>query len=359
LAQESSLPTDTSEEIETSIPARDPAIRGLKERIENLELELEQLRERLPEAVEDAEVTDAPPPQLSREAQSADELFLTAFQRAIADQGLLLPAKTFDLESSISFVNSSNDRIIVDGITIADVVVVGDIVSERVRRDTATAALSLRAGLPWDSQLELRFPYTYEVSRVVTADNEEERVSAHGRGDAQFSLSHQFVRGRGGIPDILAGLLYKSTTGNDPYRAAPGEPIFGTGFESLQLSTAFVKAVDPVVFFGGISYATRRKSTKPVGTVAPGDSHNFQFGLAVALNLDTSLSIGFDQGYTRETRLDGNSVPGSTLRTGSFSVGVAHILSRTVSLDVNVSIGLTDDSADSQVSFALPVRFSF
>jgi hypothetical protein len=358
LAQET-LPTDTSEKVESSVPARDPEIRNLQERIETLELELEELRDRAPEVAGNAETTETPPSPLPRESQPADELFLTAFQRAIAEQGLLLPAKTFDLESSISFVSSSNDRIIVDGITIADVVVVGDVVSERVRRDTATAAISLRAGLPWDSQLELRFPYTYEVSRIVTADNEEERISGAGRGDAQFSLSHQFVRGQGGAPDILASLLYKSTTGNDPYYEDPDEPIFGTGFESLQLSAAFVKAVDPVVFFGGISYTKQKESTKPVGTVAPGDSNSFQLGLAVALNLDTSLSIGFDQGYTRETKLDGDSVPGSTLRTGGLSIGVAYILSRTVSLDVNVSIGLTDDSADSQVSFALPVRFSF
>lgn len=331
----------------------------LLKRIESLESELEQLRKG-PFADDETDQTSSPVESASDDSAPDNDLVRTALQRALLEQGgLLLAPRTYEFESSVSFVNSSNDRIIVDGITISDVVVVGDIVSQRVRRDTATLALSIRAGLPWDSQFELRLPYGYEESRIVTADNEEERISGEGRGDAQILLSHQFVRGRGAIPDILASLRYKSTTGNDPYRVEADEPIFGTGFESLQLSTSFVNAADPVVFFGSLSYTAQRESSKPVGKVAPGDSHAFQFGLAIALNLETSLSFGFEQGYTRQTKLDGDSVPGSTLRTGSFAIGVAYVLNRRVSIDGSVAIGLTEDSADSQISFSLPVRFAF
>lgn len=354
-AQETAPEIDTVEEEQHTSQIRDQTIQNLIRRIDRLEEELQSLRNG---AAKDDSVPTAP--EGTSDATETDTLVQAAFERALINRGgLLLPPKSMEYEVNLNFVTSSNDRIYIDGITVADVVVVGDIVNERVRRDRTTLALTARVGLPKDTQLEVRLPYSYEKRMVVTADNEEEKSTASEMGDVQLLLSHHFLRATSYGPDILGSLRYKSTTGGDPYQSGPGEQVFGTGFESYTLSATFVKATDPVVFFGGYSYTTNIASHKPVGKVSPGDSHSLSLGLAIALNLDTSINFGVEQGYTQHTLLDGREVPGSSLRTGIFSVGVSYYLSNDLSIYVGVGVGLTDDSPDSLISVTLPIRVTF
>ena len=111
---------------------------------------------------------------------------------------------------------------------------------------------------------------------------------------------------------------------------------------------------DPVVFFSGLSWTKNVSSRKQIGHVDRGDSAGLSMGMVFALNLNTSLSFGFQLNAINETRIDRQKISGSNLVTSLFTVGVSRILSSSFSMDVQVGVGLTQDSPDVQLSFSFP-----
>jgi hypothetical protein len=367
------------DELKLGIIKRDQIISELLRRMDELEKrveELDDIEESTPKNLQTKKPHEKNPskqaglqkeedsvevPQLSNEERIEQErLIRAAFERTLIERGgLLLPPYRMEFEPSLSYVHSSVDRIVIDGFTIENTVTIGDIFSERVRKDAWSFSSSLRMGLPWDSQIEATIPYLYQSRNVLTADNEERTDDVHGIGDMQISLSHQFLRARGWLPDILGSLRWKTKTGSDPFRnGAEDELSLGTGFNSLQASFTAVKVSDPVVFIGGFSYTETFKEKKGIGLVNPGNTFGLQLGMAMALNLDTSINFGLDLYKTKRTTLNNVDVPGSSLTTGTFSLGLSHVMSEDISLDVGIGLGLTEDSPDFQVNFSLPVRFS-
>jgi hypothetical protein len=118
-----------------------------------------------------------------------------------------------------------------------------------------------------------------------------------------------------------------------------------------------VKVQDPVAFFGSLAYTLNLSDHKSRGRIDPGDILGINLGMALALNLETSLNLGWEQQFSGITTFEGNKVPGSALRIGNFRVGVTHALTRDVALDVALGIGLTQDAPDVQATVAVPIRF--
>lgn len=366
-----------ADEIRRAIQVRDQVIKNLIKRIENLEsknndkgnnvnnkspdeLEIKSTKKKVNNKLETIKDKDKEKLKLSSDEKKENEqLVRTAFERTLIDKGgVLLPAYKFEIEPSLSYVHSSSDRVIIDGITIENLVNIGDIFSERIRRDSWGLAATIRMGLPADYQLELRIPYGSEKRKILTADNLEINNSKSGVGDITLGISHQFVKSHGSWPDILGSFRFKSQTGGDPFQVGASDELsLGSGYDSYELSVTAVKVSDPVVFFGGLSYSTNSSEQKSIGKLKAGDSYGLQMGMALALNLDTSLSFGYDLRFTGRTKVNGIPVPGSYLNTSSLSVSVSNALTKNTSVDVSVGIGLTEDAPDVQFSLSFPVKF--
>jgi hypothetical protein len=281
----------------------------------------------------------------------------TAFERTLIDRGgLVLPTGALEIDAGMTYSHSSSEALTIDGFTIFPVLVVGDIVSERVRRDTTAANLTARMGLPWGMQAELRVPYIHEETSRVSGDGEEARLSGSGLGDVELALSRQLWRAADGGFDLLGSLRWKSTTGRDAFGATATEIPFGTGFDAFSASLTGVSVLDPVVFFGGLSYTKSVADEKGDVRIAPGDSVGLQFGTALALNLDTSINFAFGQQFTRRTEVEGRDAPGSYINTGTLSIGVSRVLMSGTSIDGSLTIGLSEDSPDLQLAFSMPFR---
>jgi hypothetical protein len=286
-----------------------------------------------------------------------DRLIRSALENTLIERGgLLLPLWAYSIEPSLSYIQSSSENIVVDGFTIFPVLVVGDIVSERVVRDLTVLNLTYRLGLPWNTQFELRIPYGHQKFRSFSADGAEEKLNDNGVGDIEIGLSTQLYQGQGRWPDVEASLRYKFDSGKNPFDAEDGDIFVGTGYDSFNVLLTAVKVNDPVVYFGGIDYTLNQKSTQSIGRFDPGDSWGFNLGMALALNLNNSVSFAYDQHFTQKSRLDGVKIPGSYSTTGVFSIGSAYLLTDTSSVDFSVGIGITEDSPDLLVTLTLPFR---
>jgi len=89
----------------------------------------------------------------------------------------------------------------------------------------------------------------------------------------------------------------------------------------------------------------------------PGDSYGFQLGSVLAVNPETSLSVAWDQTFTRGTTVNGLRIPGSYLVGGTLRLGGSYIYSAGKIVDLNLGIGLTRDVPNLQFTVGIPFRF--
>jgi Putative MetA-pathway of phenol degradation len=363
------------QQLQQALRERDAIIRNLLERVSELEKKINVAPSL---AIRSADSVNAVLPNNSAAVvtpeqegyNEEDRRARAALDRALIQRGgLLLPSGTLELETSASYYDASSDAISIEGFSILPVLVVGDIVSSRVRREVALATLTARMGLPWNFQLDVRTPYGYELVRTVTADNRETSQRARGLGDVQVSLSRQVAREHGRMPDLLATVSFKTKTGKDPFDLGNNEIALGTGFYGAQGRITAVKSSDPMAFFGSLSYAYNvpagkvipdpRDGTKKIlAHFEPGDTSGFQLGSILAVNPETSLTMAWDQTITRGTTVEGLRIPGSYLVGGTLRLGASYIYSPGKIIDLSLGIGLTRDVPNLQFTVGMPLRFA-
>ncbi len=309
----------------------------------------------------------------SRAAQSQDEPPKTqlSLERTLIERGgLLLPPGTAEIEPAIEYQHFSTRRIDVSGFSILPTLIIGVLETEKVQRDILDASLTARVGVFRDIQVEIRVPYRFAWDRTSQTASET-KSRDDDIGDIEAALSVQPIKERGWIPDVILGVRGKSTTGKDPFGLDTENDIpTGTGLWSVTGTITMVKSSDPAVIFGGLSYTHNfdRSVKLRVGDttdtdIEPGHTIGYNIGVALAISIDLSINMRLQQSFTSksETRTAGGnftSVSGSTLNVAVASFGITWAISQNTSADVSFGIGLTEDSPDVTVRFAIPVRFS-
>lgn len=346
------------EQLNEALQERDAVILELLERVQALEKQLPSDEPApAPEAPEREELRAA---TLSAEEEldEVDRLAQSALERTMIQAGgLLLPAGTFEVEPGLSYSLSSLNTVDIDCLLIADILCIGDINSESIRRESYLADVAFRFGLPWGMQLDARVPYSYERSTSVFGDGETEILEGKELGDIEIALSRQLVQEEGWKPSILAEIRWKSASGGDPFDQDERSLAAGTGFEDLGAGLTFVKVRDPLVLFGNVNYTYTFSDYKPdIGVVHPGDGLEAQLGMAVALNLETSLNFSWSQGWFNRTRVVGEEVVGTSRRPGSLRIGATYVPAPGRNIDFGVAFGLTDDAPDVEARLSFPWR---
>lgn len=324
-------------------------------------------------ADESPEAVGAPPP--------AQETAGGLQQRTI-----LSPQGALTVEPSLSYSQSSSTVVAIDGFTILTAIAVGLISVRETQRESLTAAAALRYGVTDRLEVETRVPYVYREEQVrereVLQGVDSPRIDdsdGYGLGDVEGSLRYQLSSGRGDGAIFTAGLRVKSRTGKDPFEVATREVSLdddndliafaeqptGSGFWGVQPSLNWVYPSEPAVLYGSLSYLHNfsRKVTLQSGERAridPGDAVGLSFGMGIALNDRTSLSLGYDHSMVQRTRIDsasGMDAEFDRFQVGSLLLGGAHRLGPRSSLGLSVGVGVTEEAPDVQVTLRLPIRF--
>ena len=297
------------------VVAQGQSVDELKRMLEERDATIRQLKDRIQALAKDAAPQDA-----------ADEEMDRALERTLVQQGgLVLRAGTYELEPQLSYAHWDKRRSAI--------------------RHSSDAAMGFRAGLPWESQFQVRVPYVH----VRTAAGSETAL-----GDIDFSLSKQLTRDRGSWPGLIASLAWLSRTGEDGFDG--GVPT-GGGFDVLQAGFTAVKRHDPLVFFGGLSYASPLSREISGVKIEPGDTVGVRFGSILAASPETSANVGLNLGFVRATRLDGQRIPESDNVLGTLQIGFSTILTRRVLLNISGDFRVTGDVPNFRLSATLPVRF--
>jgi len=287
------------EELQRQLEERDARIRTLSERIKALE---------------------------KKDGSPEDEELSRALERVLVQQGaMLLPQRAYEAEPLLSYAHWDKRR--------------GPL------RHEAGAGLALRAGLPWQSQFQVRFTYAH----VAAASG-----SATDFGDTDFSLARQLAREEGSRPALFGAIGWISRTGRD---SLDGGVPTGGGFNVPYASLNAVKRHDPLVFYGGLSYASPRPRNAGGERVAAGNTLGLRLGSALAASPDASVNIGLNLAFVDDARRNGQPVPDSDTVLGTFQVGFGVVLSRSVLLNVSGDFRVTGDVPDFRLTVSLPMRF--
>ncbi|HBG46623.1 MAG TPA: hypothetical protein DDW94_06480 [Deltaproteobacteria bacterium] len=293
--------------------------------------------------------------------------------------GLLLPQGKFALDLGLSYAHFSESQIYVDGFALLPVLVIGEVTVEKIKRDIFIISPTGKVGITDRVQLELTVPYRYQRESFFRPDvavGEDEVINYdQGKGDIYGTVLVHALQETATMPHLLAGLTFKSRTGQSVFEIDPtkGEMPMGTGFNSLKGTLSFIKSSDPAVVFLNLGYTHSfpRKNTLFVAEqdpdtqeivyvsrqlkLSPGDAYEFGFGAAYALSYRLSVNMQYQHSLTLETQKDGERIAGSLINASSIRLGGNWAWSDKLSIDLSTTFGLTSDAPDD----VLELRLSF
>jgi hypothetical protein len=317
-----------------SLPSMAQSVDELKREIAQKQAEISRLRERIV-ALESNLSAPAQPLDAASAAPIDDDAGdERALERALVrESGMLLAPGRWEAEPDVAYSHSENN-------------------AGTYRRNAYGPGLTLRAGLPWRSQVAVSVPYVFERNRIGAAES-----SNDGIGDVSLTLSHQLSTERGLLPGVIGTLTYHASTGKNTVFESMMPTALGSGFDALQASLTAVKRVDPVVFFGSFSYTHTYSEQKNGFNISPGNSHGLRFGALLAASPDTSLRAALNLTFHDEIRVDGTAILNSDNHSALLEIGSSVVLSKSTALDISVGAGLTRDMPKYRIGVALPVRF--
>jgi hypothetical protein len=322
------------------------------------------------QALPDAPVGEAPPPEPAVEAMVA----------AVPEgQGVLTPKGRLTLDSSFEYTNSTANRLVFRGFELIPGLQVGLIEASDVDRDTLTGTVALRYGLTDRLEIEGRMPVMYRRDRIKVTQLRDEgivrtlKLEESDIGDAEIALRYQVNAPTEQNKMIgIASLRVKSTTGKSPFSVgfdsfgvATGLPT-GSGFWGIQPGLSFLLPSDPVVIYGGMSFlyhlpknVDRMVGDVLVGRVDPGDAASANVGFGFALNPRFSFSLGYNHTYIFPTEqvIGGTKQRSTHLQSGSFAFGMSYRLNERQSINFGLQMGATADAPGLSVVLRLPITF--
>ncbi len=301
-------------------------------------------------------------PKLSSSQASADSDVTSikkteSIERTLQQKGsILLPKGTLTAEPSFTYAHFSSNRITVNGILLLDAFAIGDIATERIRRDIFVETFAFKYGLLNNLQTELKIPFREEHDDFTrTSSTGETTQTAGGLGDIEFGASRQIAWENGIVPDLIAALNVKTNSGEEPYNNDIG---LGTGHWAIRSSLIAAKSSDPVVIFSSLNYThSFGRTIDNIGEIEPGDTLGYSLGTAIALSYQTAINFSFDHSITFKTQRNNEAVSGSFLNVANFKAGLNWAISERSSVDFAVGVGLTADSPDFTVELRFPYTF--
>ncbi len=300
------------------------------------------------------------------------------------DRGIVTRPGRLTIEPSISHAHSNATRVAIEGYTIIPALLVGLINISEIQRDIYVGAMTFKYGftsrletdirIPWFSVHEdLRERQAFEGTPVDTL----RESSGQGLGDVELSARYQLNDGLDGWPYVIGVFRVKTPTGEGPYDVdqrvvvdSEGNPIgieleerpTGSGYWSFEPGLSFIYPSDPAVLFGNLSYVWTQEEDEGVengGRIDPGDVIRFGFGMGFAFNERTSFSLSYDHSIVRKTSFETNSdlfgANFDRIQVGSLAFGLSQRLTASTTLNLTVSIGVTENAPNSELTLKLPI----
>jgi hypothetical protein len=339
----------TIEELERRLANKEVVIADLLRRVQALEQERGVPPQAAPAPSTPPRAAAAPPspPQAAAPAPgqiSVNEVAAEhALERVLVQQGaLLLPSGSIEVEPAFTYARTE---------TSFPAIFDGSLASSQLRQNNYIGDVAVRAGLPWESQLEIDVPYRFlqlrTLNSVGLAGVSGQSLSGNGLGDVTATLSKNLLKEGTWRPNLIAGLQYGADTGG----TVSGVNL-GNGFSQLKAMVTATKRADPLAFVGSLGFGYGFASRG----FDPGNEYDVSFGTVLATSPETSLRFQLQQRFLDNGERNRSTVFGSGQTQSAFVTGASVIVAPKILLDVSVGIGLTSDTPKYFFRIGLPIR---
>jgi hypothetical protein len=285
---------------------------------------------------------------------------------------ILLPAGQLVIEPGVQYTRSSRDRLEVLGFSFLPAIIVGKLEVAEINRDTYMPLVVARYGINDWMEFEVNVPYVFRSERMVEGPQGVEsthRVRDNGIGDITAGLFTHILRESdlAWMPDTVLSVRGKFPTGRDPFglrtdrEGNPTELATGSGFWGFSSGFSMVKTLDPAVLFlsGSYYWNIEEDVGHGIGKIDPGDTFEYNMGLAFALNERLALSFSHQHRITNRSKVEGSSLERSDGNASSLFVGGNWVLSNYTSINFSLGIGVTEDAPDLTVEMRVPFRLPY
>jgi len=204
-----------------------------------------------------------------------------------------------------------------------------------IRARDVSIPLSVSLGLTERFEVFASMPLLYSQKEFV-AFNDSDKTDDEGYGDLSIGFSFKLRNETQSFPSITGSLSQSSPTGSEADPDDPRSVEFTSGFWSQRFGLSMTKSVDP----------------KNNERVKPGDSFNYGFGAGFSINSAISLSGRLLGSYSKDFKVDGNSIVGSGGEAVSFDISLTYGLSNKTRMETSIDFGLNDDASDLAIGFS-------
>ena len=277
------------------------------------------------------------PPTIGQKPEEEDirRLFLRR-------ESVLLRPREFDLEGGLNY---QVDEVRIPGL-------------QNRRQREFTVPLSARIGVMERIEAFATLPLMYgtlENNNFGDVQNNSE----FGLGDLSAGAKFLCFSESPPWPETVLSLGFIAPTGSKP--TDMDQIALGSGHWAVSGGVQFIKTLDPVVIFWGLSYshlfAAKRYYSAPDQDVQPGELFGYNLGLAFAINDNVSVSALVLGYYFSEDKIDGVTISGSSRDTVSLRLALTHRVNRNTYVEPSLSFGLTTEAPDMGVGITLTHRF--
>jgi hypothetical protein len=226
----------------------------------------------------------------------------------LRDNSVLLEPGQYQFETG--FVYTSNVTRSVISETLDDQLLVGSL---STTNRNLQIPLEFRIGVNRDLQASFSLPIGF-VNQELSLGASKLSDDTVGIGDLAVNVTRVLRQGKGGKPNILGNLGFSAPTGSTTVPSVQQQPgiNLGNGFWMVNAGVTVVKQIDPVAFFGGLTYVkTFDTNLSESIRLTPGDLIAYRFGVGYAINSRISLSTSFDGSFIGELKVNDRVIPGS------------------------------------------------
>jgi hypothetical protein len=278
------------------------------------------------------------------------------------------------LEVIETYVHTSSNQLFIEGLGLLPILILGPIEVQKIRRDSFNTTFVARYKISKKVQASLNIPYVFSFTRISSATgtsaggvvnpSTETTSSNYGLGDVNGAITYQALNEGLVRPTVSVALSFKGRTGQDVFES---DSPTGSGFNSVGFAISASKTSDPAVFFGSLSYAYAiprnnvvfKQPNQPARYIdfEPGANIGISFGVAYALNYKITLNMQYQESINLTSQVNHKNLSNSFTNSASLRFGGTWRINDKTSIDLSVSPGLTEDSADTIVSLRIPWRF--
>jgi hypothetical protein len=328
---------------------RDAKIQELERRLNHLEQQRVMPEHSMPAVINTPAPTAATVPTERATVVEVDGLTAErALERSLTQSGaLLLPKGQAEVQFNINLARQQRSQ----PVLVAQQGQAGLLNLNSWRLDIGMG-LTARVGLPGEMQLEIDLPYrrvqSAEVLDLRTVPGNgpvlAQRDTRKGVGDINVGVARTLMRETGPWPDVIGRLSLN---------LGQGEPALGEGHRKVRVGLTALKRQDPLVFVGQMHY----ERTQRQGELQPGAQWGVSLATLLAVSPYTSLSLGLDQTFTQRSRMNGQTLVGTSQVSSMLVLGTTTALSRNTVLSITAGIGLTPAAPDYFVGVTVPIQF--